>query len=118
MSGEGLMVLPAPCPTCGVTLVDKATAAEHYLTGCVPPSDCEKCGVPLPFSQASKHIAHCIGQQPHVLHNRKAGMVAYLTEEEWEALRSGALSSEQADQVVGRAVYGIEFETVDLSEKD
>lgn len=118
MGEEELIAFPAPCPTCGVTLVDKATAAEHYLTGCVPPSDCEKCGVPLPFSQASKHIAHCIGQQPHVLHNRKAGMVAYLTEGEWVAIRQGTLTSEQAEQVAGRAVYGIEFETVDLSEKD
>ncbi|AWN07693.1 hypothetical protein HOT31_gp022 [Microbacterium phage Hendrix] len=103
------------CPTCGLLLVDAATAAAHYQIGCVPSVTCVQCGVPLPYSQSVEHIKHCIGQTAHILHNRKAGMVAYLTDEEWTAIQNNTLTVEQAAPIVGRAVNGVEFETVTLN---
>ncbi|QGZ16671.1 hypothetical protein PBI_DEWDROP_23 [Microbacterium phage Dewdrop] len=105
-------VYPVQCPTCGLTLVDDTTAAQHYQIGCVTKDECETCGVPLPFAQAAKHRENCIGQTPHILHNVRAGMVIYLTEEEWTAVREGTLSEEMATQITSRAVYGVELPTV------
>ncbi|QNJ55912.1 hypothetical protein SEA_RASPUTIA_22 [Microbacterium phage Rasputia] len=118
MALEDHLAFPEPCPICGVTLVDKGMAANHYQVGCVPSVTCVQCGVPLPYSQSEKHIAHCIGQQAHVLHNRRAGMVAYLTEEEWTAIQNDTLTEDQARPIAARAVYGVEFETVSLTDPE
>lgn len=107
------LALPAECPTCGEMQQTREDAATHYQKGCVPPSDCEKCGLPLPYSRQEQHTANCIGQTAHVLHNVRAGMVVYLSEEEWTTLQQSKITSafptETAEKIAARAVYGVEF---------
>lgn len=112
-----------PCPACGDQIESQEHAAEHYLTGCRTKVFCENCGVPIPFEKLRVHPDYCIGQTRFILHNRKAGMVVYLTETEWEALhdpiaRGTEFDAELAYAIVQRAVFGVEFEVALPPETD
>ena len=81
---------------------------------------CSKCELPIDpeMKNAALHDQFCIGQTPYVLHNRKAGMVVYLSEAEWEALHDPLFPREGSEfdtqvtaNVAGRAVFGIDDST-------
>lgn len=75
---------------------------------------CSRCELPLVqgSAKAKRHAASCIGQTPYVLHNRKAGMVVYLSEEEWTAIQNSNQTSVKlpegmAASIASRAVFGL-----------
>jgi hypothetical protein len=64
-----------------------------------------------------QHASYCIGETPWVLHNRRAGMVVYLSDEEYEAMINNNLAiaagseetfpSEMATNIANRALFGL-----------
>lgn len=80
---------------------------------------CPKCNLPVdPVENPSGlHDSYCVGETPYVMHNRKAGMVVYLTEEEWAAMVENSQRMEaggpddypagMATAIANRAVFGI-----------
>ena len=75
---------------------------------------CPTCGLPVDKTIKSNrsHKEYCVGETPYVLHNQRAGMVVYLTEEEHEAMRAsnadGAeFPDDMAKAIANRAVFGI-----------
>ena len=80
---------------------------------------CPKCELSLDPKETNTalHLEHCIGETPWVLHNRKAGMVVYLSEEEYVAMQEAnhaaargehePIPTEMTARIAARAVYGI-----------
>lgn len=83
---------------------------------------CPKCELPLDPKEMTAdklkmHADYCIGISPFVLHNRKAGMVVYLTTEEWDAMQTSnqTMADGEGDHfpesmalaIASRAVFGI-----------
>ena len=83
---------------------------------------CPKCELPFDESvgqnNLEQHLRVCIGVSPFVLHNRRAGMVVYLSAEEWDALQTAnqrMVAGEKDDQfpvsmavnITARSVWGL-----------
>lgn len=81
---------------------------------------CRKCELPLDPGKVSieNHLELCIGKTDYVMHNQRAGMVIYLSAEEWEAILDSNQAVDRgepetfpismATAIAGRAVFGLQ----------
>jgi hypothetical protein len=75
---------------------------------------CPLCELPIDEAEnpGKNHEAVCIGQTPWVLHNRNAGMVVYLSADEFAAMTNARINGAEmpdgmADAIVARTLFGI-----------